>query len=226
MKILLVEDDSRTAAFITKGLRESGFTVHAVADAEAARLSALHEPCDVVILDRMLPGRQDGLAVVRALRAAGRQTPIIILSAKDKIEDRVEGLQAGADDYLVKPFAFSELLWRVQALLRRAHAQPQATTLKVGGLELDLLARRVTREGRELDLQPGEFALLEYLMRNAGRVVTKTMLIEHVWDYNFDPQTNVVESRVARLRRKVDDPFDTPMIHTMRGAGYILKAHA
>lgn len=224
MKILLVEDDRRTASFLVKGLQEAGFVVQHVDNGDDGRVCALHGTYDVAVLDRMLPGT-DGLSILKAMRAAGVKAPVLILSAKAAVDDRVEGLQAGSDDYLVKPFAFSELLWRIQALLRRAGAQPETTRLAVGDLEMDLLARSVHRGGVPLELQPREYTLLEYLVRNAGRVVTKTMIIEHVWEYNFDPQTNIVESRMSRLRRKVDEPFAHPLIHTVRGVGYVLKAH-
>ena len=172
----------------------------------------------------MLPGI-DGWQVLQGIRRSGKEMPVLFLTARDQVDDRVHGLELGADDYLVKPFAFAELLWRVQALLRRSTAQPAATRLVSGDLEMDLLTRRVTRGGKAIELQPREYALLEYLMRNAGRIVTKTMIMEHVWEYNFDPQTNVVESRISRLRAKIDEPFAQPMIHTVRGAGYMLKSH-
>jgi two-component system, OmpR family, response regulator len=224
MKVLLVEDDHRTAAFVTKGLKEAGFVVQHVDNGTDGKFSALHESQDVVVLDLMLPG-VDGLTILRAMRQAGVNTPVLILSAKGSVDEKVEGLRSGGDDYLAKPFAFAELLWRVQALLRRSKDQRAATRLVAGDLELDILTRKVTRGGRSIDLQPREFSLLEYLMRNMGRVVSKTMIMEHVWDYNFDPQTNVVESRMSRLRDKIDQGAEPPLIHTVRGAGYILKLH-
>lgn len=223
MKILLIEDDPRTASLVTKGLKEAGFAVRHVADGDEGRLIALHEEFDVVVLDLMLP-TLDGLSVLRALRTQGNPTPVLILSALAGVDDRVRGLRDGGDDYLTKPFAFSELFWRIQALLRRARREAPTTLLRVHDLELNLLTRRVTRAGRGIDLQPREFALLEHLMRNRGRVVTRTMIIEHVWNYNFDPETNVVESRMSRLRAKVDSGFDRPLIHTIRGTGYVLRA--
>lgn len=225
MNILLVEDDRRTSAFVTKGLREAGFVVRGERTAEEARVAMAHASYDVILLDRLLPGG-DSLDLVRAARAAGNRTPILILSARGSVDDRVEGLRAGADDYLPKPFAFTELLWRVHALVRRATGEPEATRLRVADLEIDLLTRRVTRNGRRIDLQPREFALLEYLVRNAGRIVTRTLIIEHVWEYDFDPQSNIVDSRLSRLRAKIDGPGETPLIRTIRGAGYILGGDA
>ncbi|MBN1669457.1 MAG: response regulator transcription factor [Kiritimatiellae bacterium] len=222
MRILLIEDDRKTASFIVRGLKEEGFAVAHAQDGEEGRLQALHEKFDAVVLDLMLPGL-DGLSVLRSLREAGSSTPVLILSAKDSVDDRVRGLRAGGDDYLTKPFAFSELLWRVHALIRRAGVQPPLTRLSVADMEVDLLARTVRRAGRKVELQPGEFALLEYLARNAGRVVSRTMIMEHVWDYNFDPETNVVESRMSRLRAKIDAPFARALIHTIRGVGYVLR---
>jgi two-component system OmpR family response regulator len=223
VRVLLAEDDERTAAFIARGLREAGFVVIHARDGDTARLHALHEPYDVVIMDLMLP-KMDGLAVIAAMRQARSNTPVLVLSARDSVDDKVKGLQTGADDYLAKPFAFSELLWRVQALIRRSSTQAEPARLSVADLEMDLLARTVTRSGRRIDLQTREFELLEYLLRNAGRVVTRTMILEHVWEYNFDPQTNVVESRMSRLRAKIDVPFERPLIHTLRGAGYVLRS--
>ena len=222
MRILLIEDDRKTASFIVKGLREAGFAVDHCGDGEDGRIQALHGDYDALVLDIMLPSI-DGLTVLRSLRAAGNRTPVLILSAKDTVDDKVKGLRQGGDDYLTKPFAFSELLWRIQALVRRSGMHPLETRLRVHDLELDALSRRVRRQGRDLELQPREFALLEYLMRNAGRVVSRTMIIEHVWNYNFDPETNVVESRMSRLRAKVDAGFDRPLLHTIRGVGYVLK---
>lgn len=225
MKILLVEDDRKTAAFVAKGLKEAGFAVDHFTDGEDGRLQALHNDYDVLVLDLMLPSI-DGLSILRSLRSTGRRTPVLILSAKDSVEDKVRGLREGGDDYLAKPFAFSELLWRIQALVRRSGMQPPATRLTVHDLELDTLTRRVVRQGKEIELQPREYALLEYLMRNAGRVVSKTMIIEHVWHYNFDPGTNVIESRVSRLRSKIDGGVAPPLIRTIRGVGYVLKPPA
>lgn len=222
MRILLVEDDSKIAAFILKGLKAAGYAVdHAVKGEDGLHL-ALTEPYDAAIIDVMLPGRS-GLSIIETLRRKKVRTPVIILSAKGEIEDRIRGLEIGADDYLAKPFSFSELLARVQALIRRASAVEEPMRLSVGGLTLDILTRRVVRDGRKIDLQPLEFSLLEYLMRNAGRVVSKTMIMEHVWDYNFDPRTNVVEARICRLRDKVDKEFDRKLIHTVRGVGYVLQ---
>ncbi len=222
MRILVVEDDAQTARFICTGLREAGFVVEWADAGPAGLTAATLEPFDVAVIDIMLPG-MDGLTLIQELRRAGNLMPVLVLSAKRTVDDRVRGLQAGGDDYLVKPFAFSELLARVQALIRRATATAEPSSLTVRDLAIDLLRRKVTRSGRAIELQPKEFALLEYLMRNAGRVVSKTMIMEHVWEYNFDPQTNVVEARICRLRDKVDRPFDDPLIHTVRGVGYVLE---
>ncbi len=223
MRILIVEDDPKISSFVVKGLKQSGFAVDAAADGEEGLLMARASKPDVAVVDVMLP-KLDGLSLVRRLRQDGIRLPILILSAKASVDDRVAGLQAGADDYLTKPFAFSELLARVQALLRRASGAAEPTRLIVGDLSMDLLTREVIREGRQIELQAREFSLLEYLMRSAGRAVTKTLILEHVWDYNFDPQTNVVDVLVHRLRSKVDKDFDGKMIHTIRGVGYVLKA--
>jgi len=222
MRILLVDDDQKIASFVLKGLKESGFAVDHAADGEDGLHMALTEPYDAAIIDIMLP-KLDGLTLIETLRKQRINTPVIILSAKRTVDDRVRGLQTGGDDYLTKPFSFSELLARVQGLIRRATATVEPTSLRVGDLSIDLLTREVVRAGRKIELQPREFALLEYLMRSAGRGVTKTMIMEHVWNYNFDPETNVVEARICRLRDKVDKGFDNKMIHTMRGAGYALK---
>jgi two-component system, OmpR family, response regulator len=222
MRLLFIEDDSKIVSFVAKGLKEAGFVVVHAADGPSGLQLALGGSFDAAIVDIMLPG-MDGLALIDELRRQRSMLPVIILSAKRSVDERVQGLQAGGDDYLTKPFAFTELLARVQALIRRAAKSPEATGITVGDLHLDLLARTVTRAGRRIDLQPREFSVLEYLARNAGRVVSKTMLIERVWDYNFDPQTNVVESRISRLREKVDKDFETPMIHTLRGLGYVLR---
>jgi two-component system OmpR family response regulator len=223
MRILLVEDDLKIATFILKGLKEAGFASDHATDGEEGLYMASTEPYDTAIIDLMLP-KLDGLTLIEELRQQGINTPVIILSAKRSIDDRVRGLQKGGDDYLTKPFSFSELLARVQALIRRASRTSEPAVLSIGDLSMDLLTRNVARTGTRIELQPREFALLEYLMRNAGRVVSKTMILEHVWDYNFDPQTNVVDVLVCRLRNKVDRDFDVKMIHTIRGVGYVLKA--
>ena len=223
MRALLVEDDETISEFVARGLREAGFAVDRAADGEAGLDAALHQSYDVAVVDVMLPKR-DGLAVIDELRRRGITTPVLILSARRSVDDRVRGLQAGGDDYLTKPFAFAELLARVQALVRRATRTPEPTTLTFGDLVLDLLSRRVTRGGASIDLRPREFALLEYLMRNAGKVVSKTMILSHVWEYSFDPQTNIVDVLVSRLREKVDRPFEKKLLHTVRGVGYVLRA--
>ena len=222
MRILIVEDDLKIAAFVRKGLEAAGFAVDHVADGQSGLNLGLSEPFDLLVVDIMLPGR-DGFSLVEALRRERVSAPVLILSAKGSVEDRVRGLQLGADDYLVKPFAFSELLARVQALIRRSTGAAEPTRLVVGDLSMDLIRREVVRDGRKITLQPLEFALLEYLMRNAGRVVSKTMIMEHVWNYAFDPQTNVVEARICRLRDKLEKGFETRLIHTMRGVGYVLR---
>jgi len=222
MRILLVEDDIKIVSFIAKGLKAVGYAVDHAADGEEGLSLALTEPYDTAIVDIMLPKR-DGLSLIEELRKRKIHTPVIILSAKDSVDDRVRGLQTGGDDYLTKPFAFSELLARVQALIRRASGVSEPTTLTTGDLSMNLLTREVRRKNRHIELQPMEFSLLEYLMRNAGRVVSKTMIMEHVWDYSFDPQTNVVEARICRLRDKIDRDFDRKLIHTIRGVGYALK---
>ena len=222
MRLLLIEDDRKIASFIIKGFKAAGFAVDHAADGNQGLNLALYEPYDTVIVDIMLPER-NGLAVIEELRRAKVMTPVIILSAKDSIEDRVKGLQTGGDDYLTKPFAFSELMARVQALIRRQSNSAEPTRLVAGALSMDLLTRKVRRGGQEIELQPREYALLEYLLRNRDKVVSKTMIMEHVWDYNFDPQTNVVEARICRLRDKVDKDFSEKMIQTVRGVGYVLK---
>jgi heavy metal response regulator len=222
MRILVVEDDVQTSRFIAKGLRQEGFAVDCSLNGEDGLHLSLTEPYDVAVIDIMLP-KLDGLALIDEMRLNKVHTPVIILSARSSVDDRIKGLQAGGDDYLVKPFAFSELVARIHALIRRATREDGPTALSVGNLEMDLLRRKVFRNGIQIELQPKEFALLEYLMRNAGRVVSKTMIMEHVWDYNFDPQTTVVEVRVCRLRDKVDRPFETDLIHTIRGVGYVLE---
>jgi two-component system, OmpR family, response regulator len=220
---LLIEDDDTIAEFVARGLREAGFAVDRASDGAAGLQAALDQVYDVAVVDVMLPKR-DGLSVIEELRRKSVMTPVLILSARRSVDDRVRGLQAGGDDYLTKPFAFAELLARVQALVRRASRTPEPTTLTVEDLVLDLLSRRVTRGGTTVDLRPREFALLEYLMRNAGKVVSKTMILSHVWEYNFDPQTNIVDVLVSRLRDKVDRPFGTKLIHTVRGVGYVLRS--
>ncbi len=222
MRLLVVEDDATIASFVAKGLQEAGYAVDVAPDGDRGLQLALHEPYDAAVLDVMLPGR-DGLSVIEELRRRRVNVPVLILSARHSVDDRVKGLQAGGDDYLTKPFAFSELLARVQALIRRSQGSPEPARLAVGGLSLDLASRRVERAGRVLDLRPREFALLEYLMRNAGRVVSKTMIMEHVWNYSFDPRTNIVDVLVFRLRERVDKDFEPKLIHTVRGVGYVLK---
>jgi two-component system, OmpR family, response regulator len=222
MRALLVEDDPTIADFVARGLREAGFAVDHFADGEGGLTAAARGPYDVAVVDLMLPKR-DGLSLIEELRRRGIGTPVLILSARHSVDDRVRGLQAGGDDYLTKPFAFAELLARVQALVRRATRAPVPTTLTGDDLVLDLLSRRVARGGTPIELRPREFALLEYLMRNAGRVVSKTMILSHVWEYNFDPQTNIVDVLVSRLREKIDKPFAGKLLHTVRGVGYVLR---
>ncbi|KQV28251.1 XRE family transcriptional regulator [Rhizobium sp. Root1203] len=223
MRILLIEDDRKTAAYIAKGLEEAGHVCDLVADGRDGLCQATGETYDVAIVDRMLPGL-DGLSLVKALRAARVDTPALFLTSIGGVDDRVDGLEAGADDYLVKPFAFSELLARVNALARRPPVQEQKTVLRVADLELDLLRRQVMRSGQPIDLQPREFTLLEVLMRGDGRVLTRTMLLERVWDFHFDPKTSVVETHISRLRAKIDKPFETQLLHTVRNTGYSLHA--
>ncbi len=223
MHVLVIEDDEQTAAYMAKGLAESGYVVDRAANGREGLYLATTGQFDVLVIDRMLPG-MDGLALVQALRAARIETPVLFLSALAQVDDRVAGLRAGGDDYLTKPFAFSELLARLEALLRRGGGTSVETRLVVGDLEMDLLARSVKRAGRPIDLQPREFKLLEYLMRHAGQVVTRTMLLEGVWDYHFDPQTNVIDVHISRLRQKIDKGFDTPLLHTVRGSGYCVRA--
>jgi two-component system OmpR family response regulator len=222
MRILVIEDDPDVASYLTKGLKEAGAVVDHRSDGRDGLFMAAGERYDAIIIDRMLP-RVDGLTILRTLRASGDQTPVLVLSALGEIDDRVEGLKAGGDDYLVKPFAFAELQARLEVLLRRSAAQAPTTRLQVADLEMDLLRREVRRAGRLIDLQPREFRLLEYLMRHGDQVVTRTMLLENVWDYHFDPQTNVIDVHVSRLRRKIDKDFERPLIHTVRGAGYVLR---
>jgi two-component system OmpR family response regulator len=223
MRALVVEDDHAIGDFVVRGLREAGFAVDSAADGDAGLTAVRAKPYDVAVVDVMLP-RRDGLSLIEEMRGQGIMTPVLILSARRSVDDRVRGLQSGGDDYLTKPFAFAELLARVQALVRRASRSPEPTTLTVEDLVVDLLTRRVTREGVAIDLRPREFALLEYLMRTAGRVVSKTMILSHVWEYNFDPQTNVVDVLVSRLREKIDRRFDKKLLHTVRGVGYVLRA--
>ncbi|GBD44837.1 Transcriptional regulatory protein CusR [bacterium HR40] len=226
MRILVIEDDREAASFMAKGLRESGHVVDVAADGREGLVAAQTGDYDVLVVDRMLPGL-DGLALVRTLRATGNHTPVLFLSALGEVDDRVKGLRAGGDDYLVKPYAFTELLARIEALGRRHVAAPteaRETVLRYRDLTMDLLTRRVERAGRPIDLQPREFKLLEVLMRHAEQVMTRTMLLEKVWDYRFDPQTNVIDVHISRLRQKIDRDFDPPLIHTVRGAGYTLRA--
>jgi len=222
MRILLVEDDLRTADIIRNMLSQAGYVVEHAKDGEEGLILALSEAFDAAVLDIMLP-KMDGIQLIERIRKKGIKLPVIFLSARSTVDDRVEGLRAGGDDYMVKPFALSELLTRIQALIRRSTSMGEPTTLRVSDLTMDLLSRKVSRSDMNIDLQHLEFSLLEYLMRNAGRVVSKTMIIEHVWDYNFDPQTNVVEARICHLRDKIDRPFKKKLIHTIRGAGYILE---
>ena len=220
MRLLLIEDDADVAAYIEKGLAETGHTVDLAHDGTSGLGLATTEDYDLLIIDRMLPG-VDGLTIVKNVRAANKQTPILILSALGEVDDRVEGLKAGADDYLTKPFAFSELEARLEALQRRSTAGfSTETVLKVGDLELDQLSRTASRAGKSIELQPREYRLLQYLMNHAGQVVTRTMLLEHVWDYHFDPQTNVIDVHISRLRSKIDKGYGRALLHTVRGAGY------
>ncbi len=223
MRILLIEDDQEAAAYMAKGLREAGHTVDHAANGTDGLFLAQSEHYDIMIVDRMLPG-MDGLSIIQSIRADGNATPVLILSALGKVDDRVRGLKAGGDDYLVKPYAFAELQARIEALARRGNSAQPETRLKVEDLEMDLLGRTVTRQGQTIDLQPREFRLLEYLMRHAGQVVTRTMLLENVWEYHFDPQTNLIDVHISRLRQKVDKDFPMPLIQTVRGAGYSLRA--
>jgi len=223
MRVLIVEDDLEAAAAMTRGLAEAGHDCRTAADGELGLAATASEPFDVLVVDRMMP-RLDGVSMVERLRASGDQTPVLFLSALGEINDRVSGLKAGGDDYLVKPYAFAELIARIEALARRRETGSVQTVLKVGDLEMDLLGREVRRAGQEIDLQPREFQLLEFLMRNAGQSVTRTMLLEKVWEYHFDPQTNVIDVHISRLRAKIDKGFDRAMLQTVRGAGYRLEA--
>jgi two-component system OmpR family response regulator len=222
MRVLVVEDDAKIAGFVAKGLKEEGFTVERADDGEQGLVLALARPFDVLIVDLMLP-KLSGYELIRSLRARGVASPVLILSARSGVNDKLEGFQAGSDDYLTKPFSFAELLARVRALARRAAPAVGETSLAAGPLTLDLIARRAVRGGKDIGLRPREFALLEYLMRHAGNIVSKTMIMEHIWSYYFDPETNVVDVLVHRLRAKVDDGFAPKLIHTVRGAGYVLK---
>jgi two-component system OmpR family response regulator len=223
MKILVIEDDREAADYLQKALSEAGHTVHVAGDGDTGYTLADTGDYDVMVVDRMLP-RRDGLSVIAGLRAHGNATPVLILSALGEVDDRVTGLRAGGDDYLTKPYAFTELLARIEVLCRRANFKDAETLYRVGDLELDRLSHTVRRAGREIVLQPREFKLLEYLMRHAAQVVTRTMLLENVWDYHFDPQTNVIDVHVSRLRSKIEKGFDSAILHTVRGAGYMLKA--
>lgn len=223
MRILLIEDDRKTGAYVARGFTEAGHVCDAISDGQDGLFQALQEQYDLLVVDRMLPGL-DGLSIVKALRSAGNSAPVLFLTSVGGIDDRVEGLEAGGDDYLVKPFAFSELLARANALARRPPTIAEQTMLQVADLKMDLVRRRVTRAGREIELQPREFTLLEVLMRNEGRIVTRTMLLERVWDFHFDPKTSVVETHISRLRAKIDKPFDVGLLHTVRSTGYSLHA--
>jgi len=225
MRILVVEDDAETAAYVSNGLVEEGHTAETVADGRDGLTQAMDEVYDILVVDRMLPGL-DGLSLVRALRAVGHKVPVIFLTSLGGVDDRVDGLNVGGDDYLVKPFAFSELLARVNALARRPHLRDAETILRVGDLEMDLISRKVTRGSDVIDLQPREFRLLEVLMRNKGRVLTRTMLLERVWSFHFEPKTSVVETHISRLRTKIDRPYGSELIHTVRGSGYTMHDNA
>ncbi len=223
MRILVIEDDATVAGFLKKRLSEDGHLVDHAADGHDGLLRASGDNYEAMIVDRMLPG-VDGLTVIQTVRSSGNQTPVLILSALGEVDDKVRGLKAGGDDYLVKPFAYSELMARVESLVRRFSSQEERTSLEVAGLRMDLLSREVSRDDQKIDLKPREFLLLEYLMRHAGQILTRTMLLEAVWDYQFDPQTNVIDVHISRLRQKVDRDFNQPLIHTVRGAGYVLRA--
>jgi two-component system, OmpR family, response regulator len=225
VKILIVEDNERVARFVTRGLREAGHTVEHADNGRDGMFSAASEPYDVIVMDRMLPGNIDGLGIIAALRKSGNRTPILILSALNDVDERIRGLRSGGDDYLTKPFAFGELLARVDALGRRSVEGGAERVLQVGDLHMDLLSRRVTRGSRTVTLQPREFKLLEYLMRHANQVVTRTMLLEAVWDYNFDPQTNVVDVHISKLRQKLELDAERPLLRTVRNAGYMMCEH-
>ncbi len=224
MRILVVEDDKDVAGFVVKGLREAGHVAEHADNGRDGLFMAASEAFDAIILDRMLPGGIDGLRLLETLRAQDNTTPVLFLSALGQVDERVRGLKAGGDDYLTKPFAFAELLARVEALARRGKGEGPQTKVVVGDLEMERLSRTVRRAGQRIDLQPREYRLLEFLMNHAGQVVTRTMLLEGVWDYHFDPQTNVIDVHVSRLRQKIDKPFGTPLLHTVRNAGYMLRA--
>lgn len=225
MRVLIIEDDAETLAYLRRGLEESGHTIECAENGKDGMYLALEGAYDVAIIDRMLPG-VDGLTILRAMRSSKKDAPVLVLSALGEVDDRVQGLRAGGDDYLVKPFAFNELLARLEALARRHESESPVTDLAVDDLELDLLSRTVKRAGKPINLQPREYRLLEFLMRHADQVVTRTMLLEGVWDYHFDPQTNVIDVHISRLRGKIDKDFETPLIHTVRGAGYMISAKA
>jgi len=225
VKLLLVEDNERVGRFVKKGLTEAGHTVDHADNGKDGMYHAVSEPYDAIIMDRMLPGGIDGLSIIEALRMHGNRVPILILSALDGVDDRIRGLKSGGDDYLIKPFAFGELLARLDALLRRSQSVSVETTLALGELTMDLLAHKVVRAGKPVALQPREFKLLEYLLRHANQVVTRTMLLENVWDYHFDPQTNVIDVHISKLRQKIDAGFPTPLLRTVRNAGYMLTDH-
>ncbi len=225
MKVLLVEDNERVSRFIIKGLQDSGHTVDHADNGQDGLQLATSQVYDVIVMDRMLPNQVDGLAIIGTLRTAGIRTPVLILSALATVDERIHGLKSGGDDYLTKPFAFGELLARLDVLVRRILDNPKETSLAVGDLHMDLLTRKVTRGQQSLSLQPREFKLLEYLMRHANQVVTRTMLIENVWEYNFDPQTNVIDVHISKLRQRIDAEFDRPLLRTVRNAGYMLTAH-
>ncbi|KQN70577.1 MULTISPECIES: response regulator transcription factor [Duganella] len=225
MKLLLVEDNERVGRFVKKGLTEAGHTVDHADNGKDGMYHAVSEPYDAIIMDRMLPGGIDGLSIIEALRMHGNRVPILILSALDGVDDRIRGLKSGGDDYLIKPFAFGELLARLDALMRRSQSVSVETTLALGDLTMDLLAHKVVRAGKPVALQPREFKLLEYLLRHANQVVTRTMLLENVWDYHFDPQTNVIDVHISKLRQKIDAGFPTPLLRTVRNAGYMLTDH-
>ena len=224
MKVLLVEDNERVARFVTKGLRESGHVVDHADNGRDGMFLATSEPYDTIIMDRMLPGQIDGLSIIEVMRKAGNRTPILVLSALSDVDERIRGLRSGGDDYLTKPFAFGELLARLDALTRRSQGAQAATSLAVGDLHMDLLSRKVMRGDRAVSLLPQEFKLLEYLMRHAEQVVTRTMLLENVWDYHFDPQTNVVDVHISRLRQKIDAGSERSLLRTVRNAGYMMSA--
>jgi two-component system OmpR family response regulator len=226
VKLLLVEDNERVSRFVIKGLGEAGHTVDHADNGRDGMYHAVSATYDAIIMDRMLPGGIDGLAIVETLRKSGNRVPILILSALDGVDERIRGLKSGGDDYLIKPFAFGELLARLDALLRRSQEKSVETSLALGGLSIDLLTHKVVRDGKQLTLQPREFKLLEYLLRHANQIVTRTMLLENVWDYHFDPQTNVIDVHISKLRQKIDAGFPTQLLRTVRSAGYMLSDHA